>query len=138
MKEPGVTAERLMVEAERARRHAYAPYSRFRVGAALLTADGRVIPGCNVENASYGLSVCAECCVLWKAVGEGERDFVAIAVSAGRGREAPPCGRCRQVLWELAPRARVYWRDRRGRLVRRSVAALLPSPFGVPRQRRRG
>ena len=126
-----VTPERLLAEAERARGHAYAPYSRFRVGAALLTAEGRLIRGCNVENASSGLAACAESIAVWKAVSEGERDIVAVAVAAGIGREAAPCGRCRQVLLELAPRAWVCWRDARGRVIRRSVRSLLPRPFGL-------
>ena len=118
-----VTPERLLAEAERARGHAYAPYSRFRVGAALLTAEGRLIRGCNVENASSGLAACAESIAVWKAVSEGERDIVAVAVAAGLGR--------RQVLLELAPRAWVCWRDARGRVIRRSVRSLLPRPFGL-------
>jgi cytidine deaminase len=117
------------LEAERARTSAHAPYSRFAVGAALLTRGGRVVLGCNVENASFGLSMCAERTAVFKAVSEGEREFVAIAVSAGRGRAASPCGACRQVLLEFAPGLRVYWRDRRGRVVRQPLARLLPLPF---------
>lgn len=132
-----MTARELMTEAVRARRHAYAPYSRFPVGAALLTADGRVIHGCNVENASYGLSVCAERNAVWKAVSEGLRDFVAIAITAREGHGAPPCGSCRQVLQEFAPKARVYWRDSRGRIVQRRLATLLPSPFAFPERKSR-
>jgi cytidine deaminase len=127
-----VTARELMAEAERARRNAYAPYSRFSVGAALLTADGRLFHGCNVENASYGLAVCAERNAVWKAVSEGEREFVAIAVTAREGAGAPPCGSCRQVLQEFAPRAMVYWRDARGRIVRRRLDGLLPQAFRFP------
>jgi len=80
----------------------------------LLLRDGRVIPGCNVENASYGLSVCAERNAVWKAVSEGELEFAAIAVTAREGHGAPPCGSCRQVLHEFAPRILVYWRNARG------------------------
>lgn len=127
-----MTARELMAEAERARRNAYAPYSRFSVGAALLTADGRLFHGCNVENASYGLAVCAERNAVWKAVSEGEREFVAIAVTAREGAGAPPCGSCRQVLQEFAPRAMVYWRDARGRIVRRRLDGLLPQAFRFP------
>lgn len=132
-----MTAEALMAEAERARRRAYAPYSRFRVGAALLLADGRVVHGCNVENASYGLSICAERNALWKAVSEGARDFVAVAVTAGPGHGAEPCGACRQVLHEFAPGLRVYWRDHRGGIVRRRLTALLASPFDLGKGNRR-
>ncbi len=127
---------RLMAEAERARRTSYAPYSRFRVGAALLAADGRLFHGCNVENASLGLSICAERNAVWKAVSEGARKFVAIAVTPGVGRGASPCGACRQVLHEFAPRIRVLWRDPKGRVVEASLKTLLPYPFG-PRSRRR-
>ena len=132
-----MTAKELMAEAERARRHAYAPYSRFPVGAALLTGDGRVVHGCNIENASYGLSVCAERNAVWKAVSEGLTDIIAIAVTAREGHGAPPCGSCRQVLQEFAPGAHVYWRDGRGRLVQRRLSSLLPFPFEFPERRPR-
>jgi cytidine deaminase len=111
-----MTPARLMAEAARARRNAYAPYSRFAVGAALLTAGGRVFHGCNVENASYGLTTCAERSAIFTAICEGERDFVAIAVTAREGRGAPPCGSCRQVLQEFGPDMLVYWRDAGGRI----------------------
>jgi cytidine deaminase len=126
-----------MAEAERARRHAYAPYSRFAVGAALLTANGRVVHGCNVENASHGLSVCAERNAVWRAMSEGLRDFVALAVTAGAGHGAAPCGSCRQVLHELAPQARVMWQDAHGRILERRVSVLLPYPFDFPARARR-
>ena len=119
----------LMAEAERARARAYAPYSRFPVGAAVLTRGGQVVHGCNVENASYGLSVCAERNAIWKAVSEGLKDIVAIAITARQGHGAPPCGSCRQVLQEFAPNARVYWRDGRGRILGRKLSSLLPAPF---------
>ena len=118
-----------MTEAERARVSSYSPYSRFAVGAALLTRSGRIVHGCNVENASFGLSVCAERTAVWKAVGEGEREFVAVAIAAEPGAVASPCGACRQVLHEFAPDLRVYWRDRHGRIVGRRLGALLASPF---------
>lgn len=131
-----MTPAELMREAERARRRAYAPYSRFRVGAALLTAGGRVIHGCNIENASYSLSVCAERNAVWKAVSEGERAFVAIAVTAREGHGAPPCGSCRQVLHELAPALQVYWRDARGRIRKSRLDLLLPWAFALRRGKR--
>jgi cytidine deaminase len=126
----------LMEQAELARQHAYAPYSKFRVGAALQTADGRVFLGCNVENASLGLSICAERAAVWKAVSEGVHDFVAIAVTAGRGRGAAPCGACRQVLHEFAPELRVLWRDRGGRVVETNLGKMLGHPFSSYRRRR--
>lgn len=124
-----IPAARLMAEAERARRSAYAPYSRFSVGAALLTRSGRIIHGCNVENASYGLSACAERTAIWKAVCEGERDFVAIAVTAGPRQAAPPCGACRQVLHEFAPGLIVLWRGPGGRVKRAPLERLLANAF---------
>ena len=130
-----LTARELMLEAEHARRHAYAPYSRFPVGAALLTRDGRVIHGCNVENASYGLCACAERTAMWTAVGQGLTDFVAIAITAREGHGAPPCGACRQVLNEFAPHLRVIWRDGRGRLIERPLDQLLPFAFRFKRPR---
>ena len=132
-----MTGRELMREAERARRRAYAPYSAFPVGAALLLRDGRVIPGCNVENASYGLSVCAERNAVWKAVSEGELEFAAIAVTAREGHGAPPCGSCRQVLHEFAPRILVYWRNARGRIVKARLTALLAKPFDLKRKVKR-
>jgi cytidine deaminase len=128
---------RLMADAETARRHAHAPYSRFRVGAALLAADGRVFLGSNVENASYGLTVCAERVALWKAVSEGARSFVALAVAGPPRRSAPPCGACRQTLAEFAPELRVYWRGRSGRVASGSLARLLPEAFHLARPRAR-
>jgi homotetrameric cytidine deaminase len=100
-RKPSDAEVRLLVGAARAaRRRAYAPYSRFRVGAAALTASGQVVSACNVENASYGLSICAERAVIHRAVADGHRRFEAIAVAAGT-TGAMPCGACRQVLQEF-------------------------------------
>jgi cytidine deaminase len=132
-----MTPRQLMLEAEKARARAYAPYSEFPVGAALLTAGGRVIHGCNVENASFGLSICAERNAVWKALSEGEHEFVAVAVTARPGHGASPCGACRQVLHEFAPHLWVYWRDGRGRIVRRRLDALLAAPFDLRTRRKR-
>ena len=132
-----MTPRELMAEAARARRRSHAPYSGFAVGAALLTRDGRVIHGCNVENASYGLAICAERNAVWKAVSEGLLDFEAVAVTAGRGQGAPPCGACRQVLHEFAPRMWVYWRDARNRILRRRLDQLLPLAFDLAPRRHR-
>jgi cytidine deaminase len=125
---------KLMRAALRARRYAVAPYSRFKVGAALLTRAGEIIGGANVENASFGLTCCAERVALFKALTEGKRDFVAVAVVAPRRGGAMPCGACRQLLAEFAPRAVVYVADsRRPAVVREfSVRELLPAAFTRP------
>ncbi len=132
-----MTPKELMAEAERALEHAYAPYSRFRVGAALLTRSGRVVHGCNVENASFGLSICAERNAVFRSVCDGERDFVAVAIVDAQGHGASPCGACRQVLHEFAPGLIVYWRDARGRIVRKRLSELLGSPFDLVKQPKR-
>jgi cytidine deaminase len=124
-----VSPEALMREAMKAREASYSPYSRFAVGAALLGASGHVHLGCNVENASFGLTCCAERTALFKAVSEGEREFLAVAVTARSGHGAPPCGACRQVLAEFSPAMWVYWRDSRGRVVKKRLTALLPDQF---------
>jgi cytidine deaminase len=118
-----------MAEAEKARRSSYSPYSRFAVGAALLTRSGRVFLGCNVENSSFGLACCAERTAVFKAVSEGETEFVAVAVTAGKGHGAAPCGACRQVLHEFSPRMFVYFRDGKGGIVIRNLAELLVDGF---------
>jgi cytidine deaminase len=124
-----VTPEALMREAVKARDASYSPYSRFAVGAALLGASGRIHLGCNVENASFGLTCCAERTAVFKAVSEGEHEFLAVAVTARTGHGAPPCGACRQVLAEFSPSMWVYWRDTRGRVAKKRLAALLPDMF---------
>lgn len=119
----------LMVQAEKARKASYSPYSKFAVGAALLTKSGRVVLGCNVENSSFGLACCAERTAIFKAVSEGEQEFVAIAVTAGKGHGAAPCGACRQVLHEFSPDMWVYFHDDDGGIVRKRVNALLSNGF---------
>jgi cytidine deaminase len=96
-----------------------------------------VFTGCNVENASYGLGICAERGAVFAAVGAGEREFVAIAVTGRAGRSAPPCGACRQVLHEFAPRITVVYRGRGGRAVKRRLDQLLPEAFDFPVRKRR-
>jgi cytidine deaminase len=123
-----VTDEELVSLASQARAQAYAPYSRFAVGAALLTRSGTVYTGANVENASYGLSVCAERVAVWKAVSQGERDFVALAVVTANG--VTPCGACRQVLAEFAqPDLRILVADEHGHREEHTLAQLLPEAF---------
>jgi cytidine deaminase len=131
---PGIDAgagRALLAQAREARAHAYAPYSRFPVGAAILADDGRVFTGCNVENASYGLTNCAERVALGKAVSEGVRRFVAVAV-VGPEDDAPcaPCGACRQVLAEFGVDVQVVTPDGTPGGIRiSSVGALLPGAF---------
>ena len=123
------TLKKLLAAAQTARRHAYAPYSKFRVGAALLTADGKIFTGGNVENASYGLTICAERVAVTKAVSEGYRKFQAIAIVAP-GVRPTPCGACRQVLAEFGDMLVVCADSRRlatAQLYR--LAELLPAAF---------
>jgi len=125
-----IDEDKLIALALEARKRAYCPYSDFPVGAALLATDGRVFSGCNVENASYGLTICAERVALFKAVSEGARDFTAIAIACGTGACAP-CGACRQVLYEFAPDLLVIMTDGEGRVRERAkLAELLPRGFG--------
>lgn len=121
----------LVRAAAKARQRAVAPYSKFQVGAALLTKRGEVIAGANVESASYGLTCCAERVALFKALTEGQRDFVAIAVVARADGGAMPCGACRQLLAEYAPGARVLVADSADLPTVRefTVQALLPGAF---------
>ena len=120
----------LLREAVRASRRAVAPYSKFRVGAALLTRDGTVILGANVESVSYGLTCCAERIALFKALTEGHRDFTAVAIVAPCAKTAP-CGACRQLLAEYAPDARVFVADSRrpAKFREFTVDQLLPEAF---------
>jgi cytidine deaminase len=122
--------EALFQRAEAARRLAHAPYSRFRVGAAVLATDGTVHVGCNVENASYGLTVCAERNALARMVVEGKRP-AAVAIVVASRRPTPPCGACRQVLSELCPgKLEVRSRTANGKEQRFTVRGLLPHAFG--------
>jgi cytidine deaminase len=135
--EPRGLAE-LVRLARRARRGAVAPYSRFAVGAALRTGRGEIVTGCNVESASYGLSLCAERVAAFKAVSEGLRRFDAIAVVTGARRPASPCGACRQVLWELCGDLWVHLATTSGAKRTLRLSELLPLPFelGTARSRR--
>jgi cytidine deaminase len=120
--------EELIARAALAQTYAYAPYSNYRVGAALLTRSGRVYLGANVENAVYSLTMCAERVAIFKAVNEGEREFEAMAVITSNG--GSPCGACRQVLREFAPNLRVYVADANGNFRQTTVSELLPDSFG--------
>ena len=127
-------AARLLDAARAARPNAYAPYSDFRVGAALLASDGRVFTGVNVENASYGLTTCAERTAVTKAISEGARDFIAVAVVGPEDDVAcPPCGACRQILHELGPDMVVVMAEEGGRTREMNLRELLPGAFGSER-----
>jgi len=119
----------LIAAARAAREHAHAPYSNFRVGAALRAKSGRVFTGCNVENATYGLTLCAERVAVFKAISEGERGFVAVAVVADTDSLTPPCGACRQILWEFCGDAEVVLANLNGKIERYRMSALFPKPF---------
>ena len=124
-----MSASKLVAAARRARRHAQAAYSGFKVGAALETANGVIITGCNVENATYGLTVCAERVAMFKALSEGHRKFRRVAVVADTKAPTPPCGACRQILWEFGGDLEVILANLRTEKGRHRLSALLPLPF---------
>jgi cytidine deaminase len=115
--------------AEQVATQAYAPYSSFAVGAALITKSGRIFSGCNVENASYGLTICAERNAIFRAVAEGERQFETLVIYTPTDRFTGPCGACRQVMAEFAPKLEVIMVNKKGRVRRTSLARLLPDQF---------
>ena len=119
----------LLAAAREAREHAHAPFSKFQVGAALETADGHIVTGCNIESASFGLTVCAERVAVFKAVSDGHRQFTRIAIVADTDQPTQPCGACRQVLWELAGDLQVILADLSGERARYQLKDLLPHPF---------
>jgi cytidine deaminase len=119
----------LIAAARTAREHAHAPYSNFRVGAAVRAKSGRIFTGCNVENATYGLTLCAERVAIFKAVSEGERGFDAVAVVADTDTLTPPCGACRQILWEFCGDAEVILANLGGKIDRYRLSTLFPKPF---------
>jgi cytidine deaminase len=123
-------ARRRLIEAAReVRLRAHAPFSHFLVGAALETADGRVFSGCNVESATYGLTVCAERVAAFRAVAEGVREFVCVVVVADTDAPTPPCGACRQVLWELCGDVEVILANLTSEKASHRLRDLLPYPF---------
>lgn len=124
------TAAELIALAREARERAHAPYSNFKVGAAVECTDGRVFTGCNVENSSYGLSLCAERVAIFKAISEGVRTFARIAVIADAYAPVRPCGACRQVISDLFPHdAEVVMANLRGASESLKISELLPAPF---------
>jgi cytidine deaminase len=122
-------SDALVAAARRARDHAVAGYSGFKVGAALETADGTIVTGCNVENATYGLTVCAERVAMFKALSEGHREFRRVAVVADTPTPTSPCGACRQILWEFAGDIDVVLANLSDVTATHRLIALLPHPF---------
>ena len=125
-----LTSNDLIKAAQKAKAKAYAPYSKFKVGAALLTKNSQVYTGCNVENASYGLTCCAERNAVFDAVGRGERKFIAIAIVSDSLEPTAPCGACRQVLNEFAPEMEVIMAGAKGKVKTRKLKQLLPDSYG--------
>jgi cytidine deaminase len=121
--------DRLVEAARAARENAVARFSGFKVGAALETADGTIITGCNVENATYGLTVCAERVAMFKALSEGQREFTRVAVVADTADPTPPCGACRQILWEFGGDLEVFLANLTEHKGTYRMKDLLPLPF---------
>jgi cytidine deaminase len=119
----------LIAAAKLARENAHAHFSKFKVGAALRTASGRIFGGCNVENATYGLTVCAERVAIFKAISEGEKRFKAIAVVTDTDRLTPPCGACRQLIWEFCGDVPVVMANLKGKIEVLRMRELFPRPF---------
>lgn len=120
----------LIARAIEAKQFSYSPYSKFRVGASLLTDDDEIITGCNVENASYGLTICAERVAIFKAYSEGKRKFKAIAIASDDKDFCPPCGACRQIIWELCGNIDVILIDGNKNTKTFKASEFLPLPFG--------
>jgi cytidine deaminase len=121
----------LLAAALAARENAFAPYSKFKVGAAIEDVDGRIHTGCNVENATYGLTVCAERVAVFKAISEGVRKFRRVAIAADTDSLTPPCGACRQILWEFCGDIEIVLVNLRGQTETYRLRDLFPKPFDV-------
>ena len=121
--------QELIKTATTARLQSIAPFSNFLVGAAVKTDEGKVYIGCNVESASYGLTVCAERVAIWKALSEGERHFTELAIVADTDTLTPPCGTCRQIIWEFAKNATIILGNLKGETEVVSIRELLPRAF---------
>ena len=124
-------SDALITAALAARLNAFAPFSNFLVGAALEDADGRIHTGCNVENATYGLTLCAERVAVFKAISEGARKFRRVAVAADTGTLTPPCGACRQILWEFCGDVEIVLVNLAGKTETYRLKELFPKPFDV-------
>jgi cytidine deaminase len=119
----------LIATAKQVRENAHAKFSNFKVGAALLSSSGKIYGGCNVENATYGLTICAERVAIFKAISEGERRFTAIAVVTDTGALTPPCGACRQLIWEFCGDVPVVMANLHGKTETIPMSQLFPKPF---------
>jgi cytidine deaminase len=126
---PKSSAEELLQAARQARLFAHAPFSGFQVGAALETSQGKIITGCNIENATFGLTLCAERVAMFKAISEGERTFHRIAIVADTAEPTPPCGACRQILWEFGGDLEIILGNLHQETTRYRLRELLPIPF---------
>jgi cytidine deaminase len=126
--------EALLSAARAARENSYAPHSRFRVGAAVRSASGRIFGGCNIESASYGLGACAERVAVLKAVSEGERVLQAVALVTDAETPTPPCGACRQILWEFCGDIEVVLATMKGDVEVHRLSSLFPKPFASSRR----
>lgn len=124
-----MTYKELIKLARQAYKNSYAPYSRAKVGSALLCSNGKLFTGCNVEDVSYGLTMCAERVAIYNAIAAGQKDFSKIAIASNRKKEFSPCGACRQVLMEFSPEITVIWEDSDGRIKSKELSHLLPTPF---------
>jgi cytidine deaminase len=122
-------SQSLIAAAQRARLQSVAPFSNFLVGAAVRTENGKIYTGCNIESASYGLTVCAERVAIWKALSEGERHFTELAVVADTESLTPPCGTCRQIIWEFAKTASIIFANLKGESETLQIRDLLPRAF---------
>ena len=125
-----MTYKNLVKHAKTARRYSHSPYSHFRVGAALLTASGKIFTGCNIEISSFGLTICAERTAVFKAISEGEHKFKAIAVATDEVGFTSPCGACRQVIMDLAGDIDFVMSNGKGETRIMKMSVLLPHPFG--------
>jgi cytidine deaminase len=121
--------QELIEIAKTARLHSVAPFSNFLVGAAIRTEEGKIYTGCNVESASYGLTVCGERVAIWKALSEGEREFTELAIVADTETLTPPCGTCRQIIWEFCKNATIVLANLDGETQECSIKELLPRAF---------
>lgn len=120
----------LIMAAVKALKNSHSPYSHFPVGAALLCKNGKIFTGCNIESSSYGLTICAERVALFKAISEGYKEFLAIAITSQSGESCPPCGACRQLLWDFCQDIDVLLVENHKEFQKFKIAELLPKAFG--------